>query len=157
MMDTTASATPTLAPIDQRVHVALSPGEAFALFTEGIARWWPFRDHSCSDDALDVRFEPRAGGAVTELARNGDRHPWGTLSWWEPPHGFAMSWHPGSDPSRATQLTVRFTAAAGGCEVHLQHDGWAASGDADGARHDRYEHGWAVVLGRFVASAGVAA
>ena len=73
-----------------RLHVALTCEQAFDLFTRGMSRWWPFRDHSCSaEDAPDVRFEERLGGAVTEIARDGTRHPWGTLTAWEPPTHFA--------------------------------------------------------------------
>lgn len=68
---------------------------------------------------------------------------------------WAMTWHPGSDPARATRVEVCFDAADdGGTILQLRHDGWAAR--ADGSRvRGRYDGGWDAVLGRFVsASAG---
>ena len=94
-----------LAAVEHRVQVALAPAEAFDLFTRQIARWWPFAGHSCFDaEARDVQFEPRVGGAVTELARDGRRMPWGTLTAWSPPGGFAMRWFPGLDESLAIDV-----------------------------------------------------
>jgi hypothetical protein len=140
-------------PVRQRVVVALAPDDAFELFTRGVARWWPFGGHSCSGEAaLDVVFEPRVGGAVTEIASGGAKHPWGRLTAWSPPDHFRMTWHPGQDPAAATVLSVRFAAVDGGCEVAIEHGGWEARGDrADEARAG-YDEGWAFVLGRFAAT-----
>jgi hypothetical protein len=67
-----------LSPVRHRIVVPLVPEDAFELFTRSIARWWPFKTHSrAGDDALDVQFEPRVGGAVTEVDRQGRRHAWG--------------------------------------------------------------------------------
>ena len=140
------------APVEQRVRVALAPPDAFDLFTRQMARWWPFAGHSCFDaEARDVVFEPRIGGVVTELARDGRRMSWGTLTEWSPPGGFAMTWSPGLDASQATLLQVRFTALeGGGTEVHVHHSGWAARGDQAQSKRDGYRSGWAAVLGRYV-------
>jgi hypothetical protein len=145
-----------LPPVKQCIVVPLPPSQAFDLFTAGIARWWPFRSHSCAgDDALDVQFEPHVGGAVTEVDRQGRRHPWGQLTTWAPPHHFAMTWHPAQAPELATALSVRFRAVDGGCEVALEHGGWAVRGDdADPVRRN-YEQGWALVLGRYAGQAAM--
>jgi uncharacterized protein YndB with AHSA1/START domain len=140
-----------LAPVEQRVRVALAPSDAFDLFTRQLVRWWPFAGHSCFDaEARDVEFEPHVGGAVTELARDGRRMPWGTLTAWSPPGGFAMRWFPGLDESQATLLEVRFTALeSGGTEVHVHHSGWEARGDEAQSKRDGYGNGWAAVLGLY--------
>ncbi len=139
-----------LPPVEQRIVVKLAPADAFELFTRGLARWWPFKGHSCSEDPQDVQFEARVGGAVTEIGRDGSRHAWGTLTAWDPPAAFAMTWHPGQDAQKATRLALRFTAVAGGCEVHLLHGGWEAHGaDADAMRGN-YDQGWGWVLGHYV-------
>lgn len=146
-----------LPPVEQRIVVKLTPDDAFDLFTRGLARWWPFKGHSCSDAAQDVVFEPRVGGSVTEIGADGSRHAWGTLTTWDPPSAFAMTWHPGQDASRATQLTLRFSAVAGGCEVHLMHGGWDVLGaDADAMRGN-YDQGWGWVLGHYVEAAAARA
>lgn len=142
-----------LPPVEQRIVVKLAPADAFELFTRGLARWWPFRGHSCSDDAEDVLFDGRVGGAVTEVGKDGSRHTWGTLTAWDPPSTFAMSWHPGQGAERATQLAIRFTAVPGGCEVHLLHGGWDALGADGDAMRGNYDKGWGRVFELYVAFA----
>jgi Activator of Hsp90 ATPase homolog 1-like protein len=143
-----------LPPVEHRVRVALAPADAFDLFTRQIARWWPFRGHSCyGDEAADVQFEPRAGGAVTEVARDGQRMAWGTLVEWSPPEGFAMRWFPGLDDADATLLRVRFSAVDGGTEVSVHHSGWEARGEAAAAKRDQYDGGWPATLAAFAGCA----
>jgi uncharacterized protein YciI len=60
----------------------------------------------------------------------------------------ALSWYPGADVSRASRLTVTFTAAGEQTLVTLQHDGWEVFDDPDAARAE-YEHGWPTVLDRY--------
>lgn len=143
-----------LPPVVRTVQVRLAPAEAFELFTGQMRLWWPFVGHSCGDaDSLDVRFEPRAGGAVTEIARDGRQWQWGTLAEWDPPNGFAMSWHPGLDRALATRLRVRFVAQDGGTEVQVHHDGWEARGEQAAAKRDQYDGGWPTTLAAFAAAA----
>jgi len=149
----TQTASP-LTPIEHRVRVALAPTVAFDLFTRQIARWWPFRGHSCyDDDAADVQFDARAGGAVTEVARDGQRMAWGTITDWSPPDGFEMRWHPGLDASQATVLRVRFVAVGRGTEVSVHHGGWDARGEHAAAKRDQYNGGWPTTLAAFEACA----
>lgn len=141
-------------PVTHRLQVPLTPQQAFDLFTLGIHRWWPFRGHSCSGEAArTVEFEPRVGGAVTEVEHGGARHPWGTVTAWAPPLHFAMTWRPAQPLECATRLSVRFEAAQGGCTVDLCHDGWSARGPEAGTVRDGYQQGWALVLGCFGAVA----
>jgi len=133
-----------LDPIVMHFEVPLTPAEAFELFTSELDSWWPLVGHSCSDDEhAKVHFDQRVGGEVTESsAKASAPFVWGTLSEWNPPSGFAMSWHPGQAPENATQLTVSFAQTAAGSRVTLVHDGWAARG-AEGARaRDMYASGW---------------
>lgn len=140
--------------VDRSVTVELAPRDAWTLFTEHLCEWWPLASHSCSLDAgAKVVFEPRAGGAVTELAPDGQRHPWGTLTAWRPPHEFAMSWHPAKPAEEATRLRVTFTAIASGTEVRVRHDGWEARGVQAQAVRDAYEQGWPLVLQGLAAAA----
>jgi uncharacterized protein YndB with AHSA1/START domain len=144
-----------LLPVEKRLHVRLPPSAAFDLFTRDLSLWWPFATHSCAGaDALRANFSTQTGGQVVEEARDGRRHVWGTLLAWEPPHRFAMTWHPGTDPAHATRLEVCFAAADnGGTLLQLRHDGWAKRPDGDGAR-GRYDHGWDIVLERYTDAAG---
>jgi len=138
-------------PIEKKVRVRLVPADAFDMFTRQLTRWWPLAKYSCAGaDALDVEFEQRVGGAVIERTRTGEKHVWGTITAWEPPHRFAMTWHPARPSAEATLLMVEFVAQDGGTEVRLLHDGWDARG-ADA--RDSYDGGWQGVLERFVAVA----
>jgi hypothetical protein len=140
--------------VDRAVDVPLAPTEAFELFTREMRRWWPFVGHSCSDSAqAQVVFEPWVGGAVTEHGPDGSTYPWGTLTAWDPPRGFAMLWHPGLPTDQATQLEVRFTPSASGCRVRVIHGGWEARGADAPDKRDQYDHGWPVVLARLAAAA----
>lgn len=146
------------AAVEHRIQVPLSVQQAFELFVHDMARWWPFASHSCGgDDATDVSFEPRVGGAVTEHTRSGATHAWGRLTAWDPPAHFAMTWHPAQAPQLATQLSVRFTAADSGCLVDLRHDGWGVRGADAAPVRDNYQQGWALVLGRYAAAAATGA
>lgn len=141
-------------PVDRRVSVRLAPQQAFELFTAHMRDWWLFGGHSCSGDpAADVRFEPRAGGAVVETASDGRQFRWGTLSEWSPPTAFAMSWHPGLPEAEATELRVSFTATPEGTEVRVLHDGWLARGAAAQAKRDQYDSGWPQTLAAYAAEA----
>jgi uncharacterized protein YndB with AHSA1/START domain len=138
-----ATSSTMLPPVQHHVRIGLAPAAAFDLFTHQIARWWPFRSHSCfGDTAADVTFEPRVGGAVTEIAHDGRRMAWGTITQWEPPEGFAVRWFPGLDAAQATVLQVRFVAVSGGTEVSVHHSGWEARGAAAADKRDQYDGGW---------------
>lgn len=140
-----------LEPVRHELELPLSAAEAFALFTQDIARWWPFKGHSCSGgEAQQVLFEPRVGGAVVEVAKSGQRHPWGTLTAWDPPHRLVMTWHPAQPADRATQLEVRFEDIGGGSRLLLVHDGWQVRGDDAPQVRESYREGWETVLGCLV-------
>ncbi|MCW5633210.1 MAG: SRPBCC domain-containing protein [Rubrivivax sp.] len=143
-MNTTAAEVPA---VDRAVTVALPLGEAWDLFTRRLAQWWPLASHSCSrNTGAQVIFEPRPGGTVTEIAPDGGRHPWGTLTEWNPPRSFAMWWHPGQPREQATRLRVTFTALHEGTEVRVNHDGWNARGADAAAMREQYDRGWPMVL-----------
>ena len=137
---------PTLPPIAVDVVVPCPPDRAFDYFTRDIARWWPLSTHSCATvDAVDVAFEPRVGGALTERARDGTMHVWGTVTAWTPGSRVAFTWHPGRDADHATRVDVTFTAGGDGTRVTLTHDGWNARHDGAKVR-ESYVEGWQIVL-----------
>ena len=143
-----------LPPLKKQIRVALGPDAAFDLFTMGMSRWWPLATHSCFEqEAQRIEIEPRAGGEVLEHAKDGRRAPWGRVLEWEPPHRFAMTWHPASDPSNATRLEITFTVEAGQTLVTLVHSGWEARGDAAGDIRGGYDKGWDATLARYAAAA----
>lgn len=137
-----------LAPIEIDLVVPCDPPRAFDYFTRDIGRWWPLATHSCArDDAVAVAFEPRVGGRLVETARDGTRHPWGTVSAWEPGRRVAFSWHPSRDPATAQWVEVSFRANPAGTRVTLVHGGWDSLGERAAATRDGYLGGWASVFG----------
>jgi hypothetical protein len=135
-------------PVEKRLQLVLPPAEAFVLFTRDLTRWWPLRAHSCGgENASSVKIDPWVGSEVVEYGRHGERHAWGTVTEWDPPRAFAMTWHPGQPPELATRVRVCFSPLpGGGSELHLCHDGWEVR---DAGVRARYEGGWQGVLQHF--------
>ena len=142
--------------VQKVVTVALSPEQAFELFTEGLASWWPFETHSVTDERPEtVVFEPHEGGRVYDRLPNGDEHDWATVTAWEPPQRLAVDWHV-STGKPATQLEVRFSAEGDGTRVELTHGGWERYGAEAAEAFDSYNGGWDRVLGHYTGKAGAA-
>jgi uncharacterized protein YndB with AHSA1/START domain len=152
-----APTTEVLGPVKKSITVKKSPGEAFALFTEGIATWWPLSKYSVGlGDAQTCVFETREGGRIFERNTNGQTIPWGTVLAWEPPSRILFSWHPGYGANEATRVEVRFTAVPGGTRVNLVHTGWERLGARAKKTHDSYVTGWDHVFSeRFAGAADV--
>ena len=148
----TTSAHPQDAVV-RAVEVPVPPGHAFDLFTAGIADWWPLLTHSVyGARSASVRVEPGVGGRILERGADGETCEWGTVRVWDPGAEVAFSWHPGTAPDEATDVSVRFEPVDGGTHVLLVHTGWDARPDAGPAR-DAYRSGWLPVLDRFTAAA----
>lgn len=135
-------------PVVKRITVPLDPSAAFELFTTSMASWWPLASHSVGgDDAVDVRFDARAGGRIVERTKDGVEHVWGTVRSCAPSEAVTFTWHPGREPSTAQEVEVTFAATGGGCSVTLIHRGWEALGEAAAETRDGYDSGWAYVFG----------
>ena len=143
-------------PIQKTRVIALTVEEAFDLFTIRMVDWWPMTSHSISESASAiVRFEGWIGGRVMEVAPTGEEWSWGEVIAWDPPHRFALSWHPHPTPVAASTLEVRFGPEGTGCRVDLEHRGWEEFGFEPGSRHRQaYEPGWDEVLAPLIAHAG---
>lgn len=131
-------------PIRREMLVAADPTAAFDVFTGLIGNWWPLAKFGVHGDGTVAFTE----GALVETSADGATARWGDVIDWEPPHRLSFSWYPGADVSRASRVTVTFTAAGEQTLVTLQHDGWEVFDDPDAARAE-YEHGWPTVLDRY--------
>lgn len=142
-------------PVRKQRRVALSPHEAFRLFTDQMGTWWPLETHSIGGtQAADVRFEGRIGGHVVELTTSAEEYDWADVLEWEPPHRVVLSWHPTVEVETASTLEVRFEAVPDGCVLHLEHRDWESFGKVLGRElRDGYDPGWDVVLAPFEARA----
>lgn len=149
-----------IAPVVKARTVALPLEPTFVLFTHRLAEWWPTTSHSISADAsatdqvVDIRFDGRVGGRVTEVTASGVEYSWADVLAWDPPHRFVLSWHPRVAPTAASRLEVRFRTVDEGTEVLLEHSGWEEFGDEGMQLRERYDGGWEHVLDRFLAAAG---
>lgn len=132
------------APVRRELVVPAPPATAFALFTAHLGSWWPLAGHSVFGAGATVAFE---GDEVVE--RLGDqRAVWAEVTSFDPPHSLELSWHPGGESSRATEVSVRFTDLDGSTKLSLEHRGWHRLAEPQHTR-DEYEQGWPKVLDRY--------
>jgi uncharacterized protein YndB with AHSA1/START domain len=140
-----------IAPVTKSIMVKRPPEEAFRVYTEGIATWWPLETHSPSQKAETVIIEPREGGRLYERTTDGEELDWGEVLVWDPPQRLVHSWHLGR--SVATEVELRFTAQGDDTLVELVHSGWERHGEYAAALRAQYDSGWDFVFGERYASA----
>jgi uncharacterized protein YndB with AHSA1/START domain len=134
-------------PVRKSVEVAVSVEAAFRAFHERIADWWPLKQYSVFlEDATDVVFEPREGGRIYEISKDGKENDWARITAWEPSSRFVLAWNPNLEPSPETEIEVRFTPNGGGTRVDLEHRGWDVLGDRAGEARGEYDAGWGGLL-----------
>ena len=143
--------------VRRSVRVARSQEDAFRVFTEGIATWWPLDTHSIGKDgrpADTAVLEGREGGRFYERTGSGTEL-WGTVLVWEPPARIVISWElvPDGPP---TEVEVRFSAEGDGTRVELEHRGFERLGEKAEEVAAGYGSGWPVVLGQYVEFADAA-
>ncbi|MDQ3894406.1 MAG: SRPBCC family protein [Actinomycetota bacterium] len=142
-------------PVRKTIAVQAPVEKAFAVFTDGIATWWPLQKHSVGADRggeapESAVFEGRVGGRVFERSSDGSESDWGEVLVWEPPRRIVYTWHPGhADPSIATEVEVRFRPDGGGTRVEIEHRGWERLGEPGARTRESYDSGWDTVLGRY--------
>jgi uncharacterized protein YndB with AHSA1/START domain len=111
---------------------------AFNVFTEGYQTWNPPDHHIGEADIETSVMERREGGRWYEIGVDGSECDWGRVLVWEPPTRVVLAWQISSqwkydpDPSRASEVDVRFTAVGDDqTRVEVEH------------RHlDRHGEGW---------------
>ncbi|MEL6423927.1 MAG: SRPBCC domain-containing protein [Pseudomonadota bacterium] len=137
-------------PVTKSIEVPCTPAEAFRIFVADIGAWWPLQSHSISagqgGTAQGVSFEPRTGGALTEIGPDGAAHLWGRILVYTPGEALGFTWFVGRSEDEATRVNVTFTATEGGTKVTLVHSGWEVLGEAADAQRDGYDSGWVPVL-----------
>jgi uncharacterized protein YndB with AHSA1/START domain/uncharacterized protein YciI len=143
----------TVPPLRRQIVVPADPATAFKVWTDEIATWWPLERFSVYGDRAAVSF---VDGRLVERGPDGGEATWGEVLDWEPPDRLRITWHPGRDAARATEVEVRFEAVEDfsgpglgpATLVTLVHRGWERLADPQAAR-DEYENGWPVVVGRY--------
>jgi uncharacterized protein YndB with AHSA1/START domain len=135
--------------------VPLSAEDAFALFTDRIASWWPLESHSVGlEEATTVVFESHVGGRIYEILKDGTEHEWGRVSEIERPDKVVFSWYPGRTPATAGEVEVHVRRSGDDSVVTLVHRGWEKMGERGRTLRENYDTGWDLVLGeRYVGAA----
>lgn len=148
-MSPETSETTRVEAVRKSITVETPVEHAFHVFTERMGEWWPVKSHSVHEAlADDAGLEPRLGGAVFELWRDG-RENWGEITVWEPPHRLVFTWHPGLRVEESTEVEVRFTAQGRTTLVELEHRGWEARGERAAEVRASYDQGWVGVLEQY--------
>jgi uncharacterized protein YndB with AHSA1/START domain len=141
--------TEAIAPLEITVTVRSSVDEAFRLFTSGISSWWPKATHSVGQEKTNaIVMDDYVGGELYELTTDGEKHVWGTILAFEPPHRVAFTWHPGRGVETQQEVEMRFRYVGDVTEVALSHRGWEALGAEALETRIGYSQGWNVILGQ---------
>jgi uncharacterized protein YndB with AHSA1/START domain/uncharacterized protein YciI len=139
-----------LPPIRRQVVVPGSTAAAFEVFTSEIGRWWPLVALSVYGQGAAVSFRE---GRLVEQGPDGGESVWGTVLEWEPDQRLRLTWHPGADPAKASEVEVRFAEVSDDQTlVTLEHRGWQRFADPAAARAE-YDHGWPQVLADYATHA----
>jgi uncharacterized protein YndB with AHSA1/START domain len=135
---------------------------AFAVFSDGIDRWWP-REHTIGAAPMrEIVLEPRAGGRAYTIDVEGGECDWGRVLVYEPPRRLVFSWDitlawkPETDPARCSEVEVAFVAEGPDrTRVELEHrhferhgEGWEEMRNAVAS-----EGGWPMTLARYAQTA----
>ena len=142
-------------PVKVAIEVRRGVGEAFRVFTEEIAAWWPVAAHSVEPARVaTVVLEGRVGGRLYERWHDGGEADWGRVLAWEPPARLLLAWSPNPERPAPTEVEVRFTAVgADHTRVELEHRGWERLGDLAAEARSSYRAGWPRVLDAFAGTA----
>jgi uncharacterized protein YndB with AHSA1/START domain len=151
----------TDAPVRQAITVKASVEKAFAVFTEGFDSWWPREHHLGEGEMTAAVLELREGGRWYEQTADGAECDWGRVLAWEPPHRLMLSWQiapdftPESDPAKASEIEVRFTAEGPEqTRVEVEHRAFDRHGPGAGDMRAAVggEQGWSGLLPRYAAA-----
>jgi hypothetical protein len=116
-------------PLRQSVHVDCPIEDAFRLFVDGFAEWWPLAAYSISgEQAASCAIEPWEGGRIFERDRSGEEREWGSVTAWDRPRRLEFSWHPEAQPVGEQTVEIEFAVEADGTRVTLIHHGWDSAG-----------------------------
>jgi uncharacterized protein YndB with AHSA1/START domain len=145
----------TMPPVRKTVTVKQPLDRAFALFTGGIAEWWP-QAGSLADApgraSGTVVLEPRPQGRIYRRHDDGSVEFWGEVTVWEPPHRLLLTWQPATGTAAATEVEVRFTPEGDLTRVDLEHRGWESLGEYGKDSRAEYDSGWDDVLRKYAAA-----
>ena len=65
------------------------------------------------------------------------------------PERVVFTWHPGSEPSSATEVEITFSDRDGQTKVVVTHSGWETFGEKAEETRGGYDKGWDLVLEKY--------
>ena len=125
------------------MFVAVTPSDAFDVFTADIDQWWRRgRAYRAGLGPSTMHLEPRLGGQLYELyephTQPGSvvRHDFGAILAWDPPAHLAFEWRATNFATgELTRVDIFFSPSGDGTSVRLIHSGWAALRGDHPVRH----------------------
>jgi uncharacterized protein YndB with AHSA1/START domain len=153
----------TIAPVRHSVTVPISSERAFALFTQGFNTWW-IGHHIGQAELAEAVIEPRVDGRWYERGVDGSECDWGKVLVFDPPGRLVLTWQINAewqfdpDPSRASEVEVRFTETNGQTTVDFEHRHIErlGAGAEELARQVGAADGWPGILDLFAKAAAAA-
>lgn len=151
-------------PIRRELEVKTTPARAFAIFTDGIDKWWPREHHIGKSPMKRTLIEPRVGGRWYAISEDDSECDVGRVLVWEPPERLVLSWNITSswtfDPEFVTEIELRFRATGPKTTtVTFEHRLLERYGEPARDFRSRLDDpkGWHATLDRFVRVAGMKA
>jgi uncharacterized protein YndB with AHSA1/START domain len=123
------------------VFVAVSPEDAFEVFTREIDLWWKHgpKYRIAGRRRGKLYFEPGLGGRLFEtfeLSAGSRTIEVGTVTSWNPPERISLEWRGVNfKPGEKTFVDVEFQPSQEGTLVTVSHHGWSALPDDHPVRH----------------------
>ena len=148
-----------IAPVRKTVRVKAPIAHAFAVFTGGLTRWWPFDRGVGKKPIKRVLMEPRLGGRWLEISDDDTETSVATITVWEPPHRLVMVWQINAqwkpDPAMRSEVDVRFLAdGPDATRVELLHHKFETMGaEAGASMRSDVDGGWPGLIECFVQEA----
>lgn len=131
--------------------VAVSPEDAFEVFTDEIDLWWRRgpRFRNFGGDGSELCFERDGGGRRLVERQAGQVFEIGRVLIWEPGRRLLFEWRVRNfAPGEVTEVELRFEPLGDGTRVTLEHRGWDAIRGDHPARHGLHERAFGSMLGQ---------
>ena len=147
-------------PVRQSVLVRAGRAETFRSFVTTIGSWWPVQPFSAGKERVRaITIEQQPHGRVYETWDDGTEVDWGTVTDWQPPERFTMTW---TFTPADTEVEFTFTALGPRLtKAAVEHRGWEVLSDEQiaedcalpgGYGSGAYSAGWSIILAAMTAS-----
>ncbi len=140
-----------LDPVVSTLEVPCSQKQAFDVFVNDMASWWPVDKRSISvlrgKKTRSLQVEAELGGTIVEIADDDTEYLWGTIRLFEPHGALSMDFHMGLPPDKASLVELRFTALGEKKTlVVLKQSRWEAFGELAEQMRGGYGSSWSLIF-----------